>query len=69
MSKYTLTVNCEDKEELDAYSQAMSNYLKVKTYYDEVLRPIRKYEVLTDDQAELLEKIIRKSSEHFYEDI
>lgn len=69
MSKYTFTVVCDDREELAAYTKAVKNDIKIETYYNDVLRPIRKYRDLTDEQSELLEEIIQKTQEHFYDDL
>lgn len=63
MSKYTITINCEDEFEMEAHAKAVKNRLKLECVYDEVFRPVIKYSE-NKELVESYEQVWKKLSEY-----
>ncbi len=66
-SKYTITINCDDADELEAITKAVHNKRKLDELYDEVFRPAIKYGQ-NAEEVTAFEQVWEKVNEYLNED-
>lgn len=63
-TRYSITINCEDEEEVRIINSARANYRIVNDLYDEVFRPVVKYGE-SEEQVKLYLEVWDKIREYY----